>query len=321
MVANPLAQFPLQANLIIIIISLFVVYKSAGFLIHAAAKFGRRLGFSDAWLGLIIISTVASFPVMLSSITGLFLDDVEFLIGSILGTNLFNIGIVIGTLGLFTKTKIGKSKVFEKSFFMIWGIIMLPLFLLLDGFLSRIDGIVLLIVFFYYLRYIWKAEGSLGKLKKDIPLASFWKEALTFIFAFTALLLSTRWLVFSSLILSNNYNIPSFITAITVIAFGSALPSFAIQYNASRKRHESITTGSVLGSLVITFVLYFGLVGLFFPIAIEPSKLLFASAFMLFSLSLVLNTLRKRNLTKRTSLILLILYFAFIGAEIIRSFL
>jgi len=317
---NPLEQFTVASLIVIILISVFVIIQSAKFLIQSATSFGRRLGFSDSWLGLVILATVSAFPAMLSSITGLLLGNVDVLFGTVLGTNLVNVGLVIGTLGLFARAKLSDSKVFEKSFFMIWGIIMLPLFLLLDGYLSRIDGLLLLTAFFFYLRHVWIAEGSLGKLKKNIPLIRFWKEGLTFIFAFTALLLSTRWLVFSTLILADTYNIPSFIAAITVIAFGTSLPNFAIQYNASKKRNESLATGNVLGSLVITFVLFFGLVGLISPTAIEPSKLLFASAFMLFLVSVLLNTVKKGNLTKKTSLFILILYFLFLGIELYKNF-
>ena len=129
------------------------MYKSAEYLVYASAKFCTKLGLSEAWFGLIIIATETSLPVMFISTQSLILNDSDAAFGSILGTNMMIIGLVIGSLGLFSRAEVQKSKVFENSFFMIWGLVLLPLFLLLDGYLSRIDGFALLIAFIYYLLY------------------------------------------------------------------------------------------------------------------------------------------------------------------------
>jgi uncharacterized membrane protein YphA (DoxX/SURF4 family) len=75
----------------------------------------------------------------------------------------------------------------------------LPFLLILDGVLSRIDAVILVVIYLAYLVMVWRKEGQLGKMKKDVKLKRIYVDGIIFIIALSALLLSARWLVFSSI--------------------------------------------------------------------------------------------------------------------------
>ena len=316
---NVLFQPSTLLNLFVIIVSFIVIYKSAGHIILAMEKYGRSLGLSDSFLGMFVVGTAVAIPIILTSINGIILKDAEMMLGSVLGANLLTIGLILGISGFKYNSVSMSSKFFSKSLLPTWGLIILPLLLLLDGKLNQLDGVVLLFLFFMYLRHTWKIEKSIGHLKKKVLFKNVWKSELTFLFAFAALLLSTRWLVFSASVLSKTFQISSFLTAITVVALGTTFPHFVIRFKAKEEGHSDLAMGTQIGRLLITFVFFLGLVGIFSPISIQPSKLLFASLFMLISTTIFFFALKKKEMGKIIGFTLLVIYFAFIILEILKN--
>ncbi len=316
-----LQQIPLVIILSILVISLLIIIKAAEYMVYAMKGYGDKFGLSEEFLGLFVVGTALAAPAIISSVTGIFLDDAEIALGSILGSNLLTFGFLLAMSGFNYKALSIKSKLFSKSLFFTWGLITLPLILILDGSLGRIDGIALLACFGLYIKYVWKIEKSIEKPKKNVAVTSFWKPALTFIIAFAALLLSTNWLVFSASVLARTFNFPSYFAAVTIVSIGAALPSFAIRFKAKEEGHSEFAMGTYIGRLLITFVLFFGLVGLFSPVAVQASKTVFASIFMLIFVTILFAAQKKQAIARFAGMALLVLYFVFIALEALKAYL
>lgn len=319
-VSDIITGTPFILNTIIMIISIFIIFKSAGYMIYGIEKFGRRFGLSDSFLGLFVVGTAVSVPAILSSLNGILLSDAQITLGSILGANLLTIGFFVGFSGFKYKTLSLKSIVFSRSLFYMWGLIVLPLIMLLDGNLTRIDGSILLVLFFIYLRKAWLAEEASGRLKKDISIKTSWKSALIFVLALAALLLSSRWLVFSSSVIADQFGIPTYFAALTVVAIGTTLPSFALKFRAEKEKASNLAMGTYVGRMLVTFVFFFGLIGVLHPISVEASRLLYAASFMLVCITILFIAQKKQAIAKYAGLAMLVLYFIFIGLELLKSF-
>ena len=118
---------------------------------------------------------------------------------SIKNINIAGIALVLGIFALVGRKISLRSKVLKDTELPIFLLSIVPFLLVADGLLSRIDGVILVLIYLAFLAGLAKKEAEIGHLKKQIQLKKIWKDALLFILALTAMLLSARWLVFSSI--------------------------------------------------------------------------------------------------------------------------
>ncbi len=307
---------PILFHSIIILISLFILYKAADYLVDGISSYAKKLGLSDAIVGLLVVAMAASAPEIVSSLTGFLSGQGSVGFGAILGANMVHVGFALGILAILGRKISVEVSIFSKQKFMMWAALMLPLLLALDGVLSRVDGILLLVVFGLYITHLWKMEGSLGKIKKKVKLKNIWRDATIFLGCLAAILLSGRWLVFSSVEIAKSFNIPSYFVALTIIGVGASLPDIAVELRSVFKKHAAIGLGDLLGSLTIQFTLFFGILSVINPLEVHVPTVLNAFFFLAISITILMIIMRGKYLTWKHGLIFLGLYAAFIAIEI-----
>ncbi len=307
---------PVVFNSIIVVLSLFIMFKAADLLVEGISHYARRLGLSDAIIGLVVVAMAASSPEIISSVTGFISGGSDVGFGAILGSNMVHVGFALGLLALFGKRTSLEAGLFSRQKFMMWAELMLPLLLALDGELSRVDGVLLLVAFGLYITNLWRLEGTLGKMKKNVKLKSLWQDAFVFIGCLAAVLLAGRWLVFSSVTLANHFGIPAYFIALTIIGIGTTMPDIAVELRSVFKKHQAIGLGDLLGSLMIEFLLFFGILSIIKPLKVNVLTVLNALFFLALSITTLMIIMRKNQLTWKHGLLFLAYFTAFIAIEI-----
>jgi cation:H+ antiporter len=199
---------------------------------------------------------------------------------------------------------------------MMWAALMLPLLLALDGQLSRVDGILLLVAFSLYLMNLWKLEGTLGKMKKNVQLKNIWRDGVIFIGCLAAIILAGRWLVFSSVNLASVFGIPPYFIALTIIGVGTTMPDIAVELKSLFKAHAAIGLGDLLGSLMIEFLLFFGILTIIHPLEVQVGTVLNALIFLAIGITTLMFLMRNKYLTWKHGLLFLGYFAAFIAIEV-----
>jgi cation:H+ antiporter len=310
---------PFLFHTVIILLSLTIIMKAADNVVDAISRYAKKVGLSDYIIGLVVIAFAASMPEVISSLTGLVLGKEEVMIGTILGTNMVHMALVLGTLAVVGKKLDVECKILNKSLITLWVVLTIPFVLMfLGGGLSRIDGVILIMLFVAYLFFLWHTEGTIGNIKKDIKVRTIWKDAFIFVGSLFALLLAGRWLVFSAISIAGIFSIPLFFIAITVIAVGGAIPDFAVGLKSVLKGHQGIGIGDILGSIVLQFLLFFGLVGIINPISINFSQIGHTVFFLFLGLTFLFYVIHKKVMHRSHGVVMLIIYFSFIAVEIIK---
>ena len=315
-------DFLLQQNvftlILVLLASVYILFKSADYLIVGISNYARKLGLSDAIIGLLVVAFAASLPEIIASIAG-FAEDVAVGFGAILGSNMVHVGLALGILAIFArKIPIGKS-IFQKNKTMIWILLMIPFaLLLLDGELSRVDGIILVLAFVLYLGRLIYVESKSKKIKKKVKIKILWKDAVIFLGALAALILAGRFLVFSSVNLAHSFGIPAYFISLTVIAIGATIPDLAVEIKSVVKKHAHIGLGDLMGSLMIELLLFFGVVAIISPIKVNLVEVLNALIFLMISITLIVLFMRGKAINWKHGLILLGIYIAFMAIEIIK---
>jgi len=307
---------PLIINLVIALASLIVVAKSADLLVYGISNYAQKLGISYYIIGFVVVSIGTALPELITAINGAIIGQGEIIFGTIIGSNLFKIPLlgIILALARNIKTKpdaAGNAPII--TFF----IIMLPLFLVADGTLSRIDGVVLVISFLIYVLRLWQGEGELGKIKEKVEIKDIYKDGLVFLGSLVALLLSARWLVFSSIKISELMNISPFIIGFIVIGIGASTPEVMVQVRSVIRHHSDMAFGNVLGSLVANSALVLGIAAIIRPFSIGFSTILTTAIFLAAGVLFVLTLTTRQKVTWRHGIALISLYVIALAVELV----
>jgi cation:H+ antiporter len=306
---------PVLFNTFVLLISLLIVFRGADLVVYGITRYARKLGLSDLLIGLVVVALAASMPEIISSVTGLMLGKEDVLFGTMLGTNLVHLSLVLGVLALVGKKIKLEAGLLHNRIWVLGVVLLIPFALMLDGNLSRVDGLILIILYTLYLGWIWHRETSLHALKKRVLLKTIARDGLIFVLSLIAILLSGRWLVFSSLNLAALAGIPTYFISLTVLAFAGALPDFAVGLRSVFRGHQDVGVGDVLGSVTLELLLFFGLVGLLHPLTVSVPTVLPAMIALTCALAVVLWRVSKKSMTWKHGLVLVGIYVAFIAFE------
>jgi len=301
---------------IIVLASLFVLFKAADLLVEGISGYAQKLGLSDAIIGLVVVAMAASSPEIISSITGFVTGQGAVGFGTIIGANMVHVGFALGILALFGRRTSLEAGIFSQQKLMMWAALMLPLLLALDGELSRVDGVLLILAFCIYLGKLWQLEGTLGRMKKNVQFKTLWRDAFVFLGCLAAVLLAGRWLVFSSVELARQFDIPAYFIALTIIGIGTTMPDIAVEIKSLFKARAAIGLGDLLGSLMIELLLFFGIIALIQPLEVNVATVANAFFFLALSITTLMLLMHRKELTWKHGLLFLSYYAAFISIEI-----
>ncbi|MBW3019291.1 hypothetical protein KY329_03855 [Candidatus Woesearchaeota archaeon] len=316
---------PLVFNTIVILLSFFIIYKAADLLIYGITRYARKLGLSDAIIGLVVLAIAASSPEIISSLTGFLKGDTGVGFGAILGSNMVHAGLAIGLVAIIGKKVKIEPNIFTKKRFLMWTALMLPFILILADViigrkptLGRIDGIIMIGAFVVYLAWLWRMEGTLGKIKKNVKFKNIWRDAFIFLGCLVAIILSGRWLVIGSINIAHELSIPTFFIALTIIGIGTTLPDLIIELKSVKKKHASLGLGDLLGSLTIELVFFLGLVALIHPIQIDLMQALNAMIWLVLAITAIMMFLKRKALTRTQGVLLLSMFVVYMAIEVIK---
>lgn len=307
---------PLLFSVFVIIASVLILFKSADYVVYGISRYARKLGLSDLLAGLVVVSLAASMPEVIASLTGIMVGKEEVLFGTMLGTNMVHLALVFGVLSIVGKKIKLECELLDKKLWLLWLVLLVPFVLMADGNLSRIDGIILLVFYALYLGVLWVRESSSSHLKHRVLMKTIWRDALIFMLSLVALLLAGRWLVFGAVNAASILGVSAYFISLTVIAFAGALPDFAVGLRSILKGHQAIGVGDVLGSVVLEFLLFFGLVGLLHPLTFSFAEIANAVIFLVIALTYVLFLVKKKSMTWKNGVVLIALYVMFLIVEI-----
>lgn len=310
---------PLIFHSIIMLLSLYIIFKAADLLVTGASEYAKKLGLSDSLIGLIVISIAASTPEMINALIGLFKNDTGILLGTIIGANMIHLTIAIGLLILLGTRIELKCELLEKIHTKLWIMLAAPFLMAINGVISRTDGIILIACYIWYMITIWKKEGTIGQIKKQVKFKKLWKDMFIFAGALFAIILAGSWLVGSAIRISGELGIPTFLIAITIIGLGGTLPDFVIELKSIRKGHSQIGVGDALGSVILELLLFLGIVSIIKPIPIDFATVGGAMIFLLTSVMFMMYLVKKSKVTKIHGIALIAIYTIFLAYEIIRA--
>ncbi len=264
------------AGLIVGLIAL--VWSADRFVIGASAS-ARILGVSPLVIGILVVGIGTSAPEMLVSAIAAFQGKAGLSVGNALGSNITNIGLILGITALVAPLEV-RSKILFREIPLLILVMLVGYLLLRDGELSQFDGGLLLAGFAaVILRQLWEAKHGGDdalvaefeeSLEKEMSLAAAMGWLLV---GFIVLLLSARLMVWAAVDIAMALGISELVIGLTIVAIGTSLPELAASVAAVRKNEHDIALGNVLGSNLFNLLGVMALPGVIAPGPVDPEVL------------------------------------------------
>ncbi len=300
--------------ILLIILLCAVLVKSADIAIKALVFFSNYLKLSKFVIAFILAGIATSFPEILVSISSGIHKCSTLALGNILGSNIADITLILGLTIILVKGLKTEAKVIQTNIFYTLLLVIYPIILLLDGTLSRTDGLALIGIFLIYLLILFRQKEKFTQTYETVRRKKLLENILLFVVGMILLVLSADTIVKISNILAVRLNTHLIIIGLFLIAVGTSLPELAFGLRAAKLQSKEMVLGNVLGSLVVNSTLALGITSIISPIVIQnPPTFLTSACFMLVGLALfAIFSRTQRNLTKKEGVILLFFYITFV---------
>jgi cation:H+ antiporter len=304
---------------LIFLFSFFLLFWSSNFLVESLKKISKFLGWKEFVVSFFIVAFSTTIPNFVVDVTSAIKNVPHLALGDVIGTNIVDLTLIVGVSALISKAGLSlPSRTVQGSSIFTILVAILPLILILDGELSRADGILLIFTFLVYLFWLFQKKERFEKIydgiKEPLTLKFFFKNLLFLFFSISILLLSAQGIVKSALFFSSFFKVPLTFIGALIVGFGTALPEFSFCFQAAKKSQDWMIVGDVMGSVILTTTLVLGTVSLISPIKnLSFSQLLVARIFLLISAILFFVFVRSdKKVTKKEGFFLIFLYFLFL---------
>jgi len=315
--------------IILVLAGFFLLMWSADLLVDNASELGNRLGVSTFLIGIIVVGFGTSAPEMFVSAMAALNDKGNLALGNALGSNITNIGLVLGSAALVKSLPVARSTAtIDIPIVILSGA--LAIFLVSDGLLSNLDGVLLLIFLFSYL--YWSARYSQGAgdepdLTQEVddpheldlsrinhPKGKSMLTAVLFtVGSIILLMIASKMLVEGAISIAEYLGVGELVIGLTIVAIGTSLPELAAAIAAARKGVHDMIIGNIIGSNVFNTLGVLGITGAIQATNIDTNALWRDFPVMfLFTIVMFLFALSKGTFSRREGGFILSAYAAYI---------
>ena len=269
---------------LLVLIGFGLLIYGADVFVDGAANIARQLGMPPLIIGLTIVGFATSAPEIIVGSVSAWQDKTAIAIGNALGSNITNIGLVLGLSILVIPITIA-SKTIKKEYGLMSVAIIIGLLVMMDGYLSRMDASILLISLVILLgSIVWMAKQS----PASDPLAdefahefsdeaskpdSLGKAFAKLLFGLIVLLIGAELLVRGAVSIAEFFGVPDLVIGLTIVAIGTSLPELAASIISLKKDEADIAVGNIIGSNMFNMLAVLGIPALINPDHFLPEVL------------------------------------------------
>ncbi|MAF20158.1 MAG: hypothetical protein CMI55_00555 [Parcubacteria group bacterium] len=308
----------------IFITSFFILAYASSRLISSLTDIAKFLGWKEFVVAFFTMALAGAIPNLSVGISSALHRIPELSFGDIVGGNIIDLTVAVALAVLISKggLKLSSRTVQGSAIFTLL-IAILPLLLVLDGTISRIDGVVLIMGFIIYAAWLFAKKERFSKrynyVSKTIGFKKFFKKLAVLSGSVFLLLLAAEGIVRSATFFSTSFNLSLALIGILVVSLGNALPEIFFSIQAARRGEGWMIIGDLMGSVIIPASLVLGIVSLIHPIIIvDFSPFVIGRFFLVIAAIFFLIFLRTdKKITRREGIFLLAIYLTFVLAEIL----
>ncbi len=301
----------LTATIILLVSITFLALVSKR-VVDYGLNIASYFGAEESGIGLLFIAIFTSIPELFIGVFSATSGHPEISLANVVGSNIADILLVLGMgILLATTVRISQEKI-KGQIDILFLFSLVPILMLARESVSRIDGVILIILFLVYCVFVLRSRFNKGK-RKDYSVREWTWINVNFWFGLAVVVISAYYVVNSAVDIAAMAGIPDWIISLSIIALGTSLPELSVDVSAIRKGHIDLAIGDILGSCVANITLVMGVTLVLSPTSLSVYKYAFPIlALIATNLLLWYLSFKRRILKKTDGFIMVTLYIFFI---------
>lgn len=316
---------------VLLIAGFALLIKGAGLLVDGASSIARRLKVSNLLIGLTVVAFGTSTPELFVNLMASVEGTAAIAIGNILGSNIFNILLILGLSSIIFPLVVTRGTVWKEIPLTLLAAALLGVMafkpLIIKGSssgISRIEGLILLAFFGLFMYYVLKMAGRADKANNEPATAKQYtllKSLFLVLAGFAALFLGAKLVVDAAVNLAQRFGVSESFIGLTIVAAGTSLPELATSAVAAAKKNCDIAVGNVVGSNIFNIFLILGLSAVIRPMPFQPGNNVDIGVAVLASLLLFVFMFsgKKGSLDRWEGVVLVVVYIGYIIFVVVRG--
>ena len=309
-----------------LVIGFILLVKGADYFVDGASNIATKLKVSQLIIGLTIVAFGTSAPEAAVSITSALQGQNGMAIGNVVGSNIFNVLIVVGLASVIYPLNVDVSMIKKEIPFTILGSLVLfiltldPVLQLTQGYIiSRGDGLILLSFFSIFMYSLFRTalsgrEETAGTEEETTEeIMPIYKSGFFTLAGLVGVVLGGQMVVEYASAIATQWGMSETLIGLTIVAFGTSLPELVTSILAARKGHSDLALGNIVGSNIFNLFFILGITSTISPLTMEASGLVDMGVMIATIVVLFVMTLMKRTISRIQGIILVVGYAAYMA--------
>lgn len=324
---NYINNAPLPLVLLLLVVGFVLLIKGADYFVEGSSSVAKRFHVPAIIIGLTVVAMGTSLPETAVSVTASITNNNELAISNAIGSNIFNLMVVIGLCALMNCIPVGEDTIKRDiPFSALCAVLLLILGSWAVGdpssmILGHMDGALLLILFAIYIGALIKRTLTAqrngeevdveGGSDEDIKLLSVPVSLLFIVGGAAAIAIGGDLTVDTASRIASELGMSQTLIGLTIVSIGTSLPELVTSIVAAKKNEIGMALGNAIGSNVFNILMVLGIASAISPIAFLTENIIDISILLVFTLIVWLFAFTKKKLDKKEGLIMVLLYVAY----------
>ena len=300
---------------LLLLIGFVLLIKGADFFVDGSSSIAGILKVPSVIIGLTIVAMGTSAPEAAVSINAGLAGNSDISLGNIIGSNIFNLLVVIGACAVIFPAK-SNEDILKRDLWWNIGVSVLLFVLILDGSISRMEGIILLAVFIFYLGLMVRSAMKNRMDETPMDVMPLWKSLLFVAGGLAAVVFGGDMGVDNASLIAKAWGMSDTLVGLTIVAIGTSLPELVTSITASKKGDSGIALGNAVGSCLFNILFILGMASSITPVNAVP-ELIIDTAILIVVTILILIVAKTGKRTNRVEGIICVTAYIIYTAYII----
>lgn len=286
---------------IILIVGFVLLIKGADWFVDGASGIADKFGIPQIIIGLTIVAFGTSAPEAAVSIAAGMKNSADLAVGNVLGSNIMNILLILGICALMTPVPVQKNTLKYEIPFVIVITVVLAVLGIIGNELTRVDGIILLLIFAGFFVYLVRAakNGKTEESEAPAKKKSVWVLIGLTLLGIVMIVAGSQFTVNSASAIAAKFGMGERLIGLTIVAFGTSLPELVTSAVAAKKGNADIAIGNIVGSNIFNILFVLGITATITNVAYGANFYLDSIVALAAAVLLLVTVLNKEHKIKR----------------------
>lgn len=314
---NFINNAPLALVMVLLVIGFVFLVKGADFFVEGSSSVAKRFNVPSLIIGLTIVAMGTSLPETAVSVTASLVDNNALAVSNAVGSNIFNLMVVIGFCAVMTPVAVDKQTLKRDFPFSVLCAVLLLALGFVGMELGHVDGVILLVLFAVYIVVLvrialkHKNSGAAVEEEGEIKLLSMPRSLIYIVLGGASIAVGGDMVVDSASRIAIDFGMSQTLVGLTIVSIGTSLPELVTSIVAARKNEVDMALGNAIGSNIFNFLMVLGIASAISPIAFITENIIDIIILIVFSIVVWIMAWTKTKLNKGEGLIMLALYIAY----------